>query len=253
MTNKAADEVFTEEKLNITDDVHEFGESKLQMRKPLFKKVPPGENLNLQDDIESRQPPKEKRNRLSRRSFNTSMSSQGTVKTEADGADKKYCLRKHTPTKREIETKNRTSRAIAKPDQSKGNKNEEPSDHVHNKSDKDELLGKTKATEESVDDVNNSGKIKHCDFYCNQSVICIRFTGPRNYNQRRMHYVVRRSLFIIFRDQRWISGNIHYVRLHKKANKAEPTLALKPKGDITRNPKQGYQWPQKWTCVRQKL
>ena len=37
------------------------------------------------------------------------------------------------------------------------------------------------------------------------------------------------------------------------ANKAEPTLALKPRGDVTRNPKQGYQWPQKRTCVRQKL
>ena len=35
------------------------------------------------------------------------------------------------------------------------------------------------------------------------------------------------------------------------ANKAEPTLALKPRGDITRSPKQGYQWPQKWTCVQQ--
>ena len=31
----------------------------------------------------------------------------------------------------------------------------------------------------------------------------------------------------------------------QKANKAEPTLALNPRGDITRNPKQGYQWPQK--------
>ena len=29
------------------------------------------------------------------------------------------------------------------------------------------------------------------------------------------------------------------------ANKAEPTLALKPRGDITRSPKQGYQWPHK--------
>ena len=38
----------------------------------------------------------------------------------------------------------------------------------------------------------------------------------------------------------------------KIANKAEPTLALKPRGDVTRNPKQGYQWPQKRTCVRQK-
>ena len=28
-------------------------------------------------------------------------------------------------------------------------------------------------------------------------------------------------------------------------NKAEPTLALKPRGDITRSPKQGYQWPYK--------
>ena len=30
-----------------------------------------------------------------------------------------------------------------------------------------------------------------------------------------------------------------------------PTLALKPRGDVTRSPKQGYQWPQKWTFVRQ--
>ena len=35
------------------------------------------------------------------------------------------------------------------------------------------------------------------------------------------------------------------------ANKAEPTLALKPRGDVTRSPKQGYQWPHKWTCVQQ--
>ena len=39
----------------------------------------------------------------------------------------------------------------------------------------------------------------------------------------------------------------------QKANKAEPTLALNPRGDVTRNPKQGYQWPQKRMCVRQKL
>ena len=26
----------------------------------------------------------------------------------------------------------------------------------------------------------------------------------------------------------------------------QPTLALKPRGHVTRNPKQGYQWPQKW-------
>ena len=28
-------------------------------------------------------------------------------------------------------------------------------------------------------------------------------------------------------------------------NKAEPTLALKPRGDVTRSLKQGYQWPHK--------
>ena len=38
----------------------------------------------------------------------------------------------------------------------------------------------------------------------------------------------------------------------QKSNKAEPTLALKPRGDVTRNPKQGYQWPQKRTCVSAK-
>ena len=35
-------------------------------------------------------------------------------------------------------------------------------------------------------------------------------------------------------------GNVHYIHLCKIANKAEPTLALKPGGDIIRNPKQGY-------------
>ena len=31
----------------------------------------------------------------------------------------------------------------------------------------------------------------------------------------------------------------------QKVNEAEHTLALKLRGDTTRNPKQGYQWPQK--------
>ena len=48
---------------------------------------------------------------------------------------------------------------------------------------------------------------------------------------------------------RWISGNIYPQSL----NKAETTLALKPRGDVTRSPKQGYQWPQKWACVQQNL
>ena len=43
--------------------------------------------------------------------------------------------------------------------------------------------------------------------------------------------------------KKWISGNVHYICLHKQVNKAESTLALKHKDDITRIPKQAYQWP----------
>ena len=38
----------------------------------------------------------------------------------------------------------------------------------------------------------------------------------------------------------------------QSSNKAAHSV-LKPRGDITRSPKQGYQWPQKWTCVQQKF
>ena len=41
-------------------------------------------------------------------------------------------------------------------------------------------------------------------------------------------------------------GNVHYIRLCN-VKKAEPTLPLEPTGDITRNSKQGYQWPQNRT------
>ena len=40
--------------------------------------------------------------------------------------------------------------------------------------------------------------------------------------------------------------------LPPSANKAEPTVALQPR-DVTKSPKQGYQWPHKWTCVQQKF
>ena len=43
--------------------------------------------------------------------------------------------------------------------------------------------------------------------------------------------------------QRWISG-IHCVQVRKHAIEGS-TLALKPRGDITISPKQGYQWPHK--------
>ena len=39
----------------------------------------------------------------------------------------------------------------------------------------------------------------------------------------------------------------------QSSNKAAPTLALKHRGDVTRSPKQGYQWPKKWTHVQQKF
>ena len=40
-----------------------------------------------------------------------------------------------------------------------------------------------------------------------------------------------------------------YITFASAMRIRQPTLALKPRGDVTRNPKQGYQWPQKWTCV----
>ena len=43
--------------------------------------------------------------------------------------------------------------------------------------------------------------------------------------------------------QRWISG-IHGMQATKHASKGS-TLALKPRGDVIRSPKQGYQWPHK--------
>ena len=46
----------------------------------------------------------------------------------------------------------------------------------------------------------------------------------------------------------WHQGNVHYISLHN-ANKTELTLPLKPRGEIIRNPKQEYQWPQNRTCV----
>ena len=39
-----------------------------------------------------------------------------------------------------------------------------------------------------------------------------------------------------------------YAKKQQQINKAELTLALKPRGDVTRNPKQGYQWSQNRTC-----
>ena len=51
--------------------------------------------------------------------------------------------------------------------------------------------------------------------------------------------------------QMLISGTCISRMPSPSVNKAEPTLALKPRGDITRSPKQGYQWAHKWTCVQQ--
>ena len=47
--------------------------------------------------------------------------------------------------------------------------------------------------------------------------------------------------------QRWISG-IHCMQVTKHASEGS-TLALKPRADITRSPKQEYQWPhEKYLC-----
>ena len=47
-------------------------------------------------------------------------------------------------------------------------------------------------------------------------------------------------------------GNVHYIHRHKKWIRQKPTLALNPRGDVTRNPKQGYWQPPKRTCMSTK-
>ena len=44
-----------------------------------------------------------------------------------------------------------------------------------------------------------------------------------------------------------------YIMFASTIRIRRPTLALKPRGDVTRNPKQGCQWPQKRTCVSAKV
>ena len=43
-----------------------------------------------------------------------------------------------------------------------------------------------------------------------------------------------------------------YITFASAMRIRQPTLALKPRGGVIRNPKQGYQWPQKRTCVSAK-
>ena len=50
--------------------------------------------------------------------------------------------------------------------------------------------------------------------------------------------------------QMWISGNVHHKCLCQVWIRLL-TLAMKPTEDVTRSPKQGYQWPHKRTCVHQ--
>ena len=52
--------------------------------------------------------------------------------------------------------------------------------------------------------------------------------------------------------QRWISGNVYHVCLRIVQIRQNPLWLWNP-GDVTRSPKQGYQWPHKWTCVQQKF
>ena len=50
--------------------------------------------------------------------------------------------------------------------------------------------------------------------------------------------------------QRWISGNVYHVHLRKVRIRQNPLWLWNP--EVTRSPKQGYQWPQKWTRVQKK-
>ena len=52
--------------------------------------------------------------------------------------------------------------------------------------------------------------------------------------------------------QRWIYRNMWHVHLHQ-VWMGLPTLALKPRGDVTRSPKQGYQWHHKKDLCHPKI
>ena len=58
--------------------------------------------------------------------------------------------------------------------------------------------------------------------------LCGEVTGCMMSAKRSVHVVPEVDL-----------GKVHHIHLRKKVNKAEPTLTLKPRGDITRNPKEG--------------
>ena len=45
----------------------------------------------------------------------------------------------------------------------------------------------------------------------------------------------------------------HISHMHPQSLNKAAHSGFEPRGDIIRSLKQGYQWPQKWTCVQQKL
>ena len=51
-----------------------------------------------------------------------------------------------------------------------------------------------------------------------------------------------------------VAPEVMYITFASAMRIGQPTLALKPKGNVTRNPKQGDEWPQNRTyeCIRQK-
>ena len=94
--------------------------------------------------------------------------------------------------------------------------------------------------------INKVSYVSYCPFYTEPSPTfaneCGEVTGCNASHQEVGMY-----------STRCILGNVHYICVHKKLNKVQPTLALKPRGEITRNLKQGYQWPPERTYVRHKF
>ena len=102
-----------------------IGGRRIQAKKPLFRKSISGScererDTKGQDERDHNESTviKDKRNILSRRSSNMKIQSQESIQ-QREGQNcvvtnqvGRYSLRNHTPTKRELETKNRTSKAI---------------------------------------------------------------------------------------------------------------------------------------------
>ena len=65
----------------------------------------------------------------------------------------------------------------------------------------------------------------------------------------KLYWPLNYACLKVIKEYKYKTGGHSDKKTHEKGS----TLALKPRADVTGSPKQGYQWPQKKTCVLQKI